>query len=240
MKLINTKNNQIIFTAETSESLANAIRKYFNQILVLAVDEVEISKNDSPLYDETIAHRIGLVPLKSKKNITEKTQAKLKLKAKQEGTIYSEELKGDAEIVYGKIPLTVLTKDQELELTATAKAGKASQHSKFSPGILFYRNLVDIKVDKNCPKEILGICPKNILKQEKISEEDQIKCDVCELCIEACKKQNKDYVKIIPTNELIITVESFGQFKPEEIFKKAVETLKKDLFDFSKEISKVK
>ena len=240
MKLINTKTNQLIFTAETSESLANAIRKYFNQILVLAVDEVEISKNDSPLYDETIAHRIGLVPLKSKKNITEKTQAKLKLKVKQEGIIYADELKGDADVVYGKIPLTVLTKDQELELTAIAKAGKASQHSKFSLGILIYRNLVNIKIDKNCPKDILEICPKNILKQEKISEEDIIKCDMCELCIETCKKQNKNYVKIIPTNELIITIESFGQFKPEEIFKKSIETLKKDLSDFSKEISKVK
>ena len=72
MKTINKKNNQITFTANIDESLANAIRRYIDQIPILAVDEVEISKNDSPLYDETVAHRIGMVPLKMDKTIDEK------------------------------------------------------------------------------------------------------------------------------------------------------------------------
>ena len=56
MELINKKDNQITFTAEIEESLANSIRRYMIQIPVLAVDEVNISRNDSPLYDVTIAH----------------------------------------------------------------------------------------------------------------------------------------------------------------------------------------
>jgi len=72
MKLINKKENKIMFTAEIEESLANAIRRYMNQIPVLAVEEVEISRNDSPLYDETIAHRIGLIPIKTDETVNVK------------------------------------------------------------------------------------------------------------------------------------------------------------------------
>ena len=53
MKIIDKKDNQITFSAEVDESLANAVRRYVDQIPILAIDEVEISKNDSPLYDES-------------------------------------------------------------------------------------------------------------------------------------------------------------------------------------------
>jgi DNA-directed RNA polymerase I and III subunit RPAC1 len=93
MKLINKKDDKIIFSAEIDESLANAIRRYLNQIPIFAVNEVVIEKNDSPLYDETIAHRIGLIPLKIEKK-PEKKNLKLNLNVKKEGVVYSNELKG--------------------------------------------------------------------------------------------------------------------------------------------------
>ena len=146
MRLINKKNNQIKFVAEVSESLANAVRRYMNHIPILAVDEVDIIRNDSPLYDETIAHRIGLVPLKTEKSMDDKTVVKLKLKVKKEGMIYSGDFSGNAEIVYGEIPITSLNKGQELEILATAKVGTGNKHAKFSPGLMFYRNIVDVKI----------------------------------------------------------------------------------------------
>ncbi|MEK6840344.1 MAG: hypothetical protein AABX79_00095 [Nanoarchaeota archaeon] len=66
MKLIEKSKDNVVFSAEIEESLANAIRRYVGQIPVVAVDEIEISMNDSPLYDETIAHRVGLIPLNMK------------------------------------------------------------------------------------------------------------------------------------------------------------------------------
>ena len=136
MKIMNKKDKQIEFIAETVESLANAVRRYLNQIPVIAVDEVEISKNDSPLYGETIAHRIGLIPLKMDKLISEKTIVKLKLSAKKEGIVYSGELTGGVKVVYDKIPITSLKKGQELEIVAIAKVGKGNKHSKISPRIM--------------------------------------------------------------------------------------------------------
>ena len=58
----------------------------------------------------------------------------MKLKTKKEGFVYSGELEGDAEVVYDKIPITLLDKGQELEIKATLKAGKGEEHEKFSPG----------------------------------------------------------------------------------------------------------
>ena len=220
MKIINKKDEQIVFAAEIDESLANAIRRYLNQITIIAVEDVEISKNDSPLYDETIAHRIGLIPLRMDKLINEKTTVKLKLSSKKEGMVYSGELTGGVKVAYDKIPITSLKKGQELEIVAAAKVGKGNKHSKFSPGIMFYRNVADVKIDKDCPQEVVNICPQKILKQEngKIVVEDNYKCDMCESCVELCKKQGKDSIELVPTKELVIALESFGQLAVEEIF----------------------
>lgn len=240
MKLLNKKENQMTFTAEIDESLANAIRRYLSKIPIIAVDEVEISKNDSPLYDETIAHRIGLISIKMDKAINEKKSRKMKLDTNKEGMVYSKELSGDLDVVYGKIPITNLNKNQELKLTATLVLGKGSEHAKFSPGLMFYRNVVSIKIDKDCPKEIIDICPQGILKSNdgKITVSDISKCDMCEACIDFCKKSGKDSISITPTNELIITLESFGQLDVKDIFKKSIEELKKDLAHVSKQIAK--
>ena len=89
METINKTNEKYIFKAEIEDSLINSIRRYVGQIQIAAIDEVEISKNDSPLYDETLAHRLGLVPLKQ----NGKKEGKLKLSSQEKGIVYSGALK---------------------------------------------------------------------------------------------------------------------------------------------------
>ncbi len=236
MELIEKKSEKIQFTIEASSTLLNSIRRYINQIPVSAIDELEISKNDSPLYDETIAHRVGLIPIKN----SAKEGEKVKLEVKKEGIVYSEDLKGNIEVAYKKIPITLLDKNQELAFTGILKKNKGTKHSKFSPGLMFYRDVFEVKIDKNCPKEVISFCPKNILKLKdgKIIVEEDFKCDFCESCTDYCKKNGKEGIEIIPTKNLLVTIESFGQMNPSEIFQKAIETLKKDLSEFSKTLKK--
>jgi DNA-directed RNA polymerase subunit D len=236
MKLIEKKENKLIFTAEIKESLANAIRRYLNQIPVIAIDEIEILKNNSLLYDEALAHRIGLIPLKMEK--TAKSCPTLKFNANKEGMVYSGELKGNLEAVYDKIPVTFLNKGQEIEVIAITKLGKGYEHSKFSPGLLFYRNVVDLKIDKNCPEEVVNSCPVNILeiKDGKIKAVNSEKCDMCEACVDFCAKQGKSSIELIPKEELIINLESFGQLSTEDIFKMAIDVLKQDLSEIQKKL----
>ena len=237
MEIINKKDNKIIFKAKIDESLANAIWRYIGEIPVLAIDEVEISKNDSPLYDETIAHRIGLIPIKTDKKISNETKGKLKLGVKKEGEVYSGELKGNVNVVYDKIPITILTKDQELELVADVRAGKGDEHARFSPGLIFYRGVAEIAMDKEFKEEIQKVCRGNEIKEKGdkiivIDDKEKEVCDVCEgICERAKKKAETTY-----GNELIINIESFGQLDAADIFKKSIEVLKKDLAEVSKKI----
>lgn len=233
METINKKNNQLTFKVEMGESLANAIRRYVNQIPTIAIDEVEIHKNDSPLYDEIVAHRMGLIPFKMKKG---KGVHELKLKVKKQGYVYSESLEGDLKVVYEKIPITYLNEGQEIKINATTKIGTGKEHSKFIPGMITYRNFFKIKANNDCPKEIAELCPKNIFKVEsdKISVQNEDACDFCEACTDYCKKNKKPEPTITQSNELLIKIESWGQISTEEIFKQSIELLKKDLAEVPK------
>ena len=232
MEIIKKKADKLSFSAEIEDSLANAIRRYVNQIPVVAVDEIEISKNDSALYDETLAHRIGLIPLKAKKQA-----GKMKLESKKEGIVYSGELKGDAEVVYDKIPITLLDKNQELEIKATLKSGTGSEHAKFSPGLMFFRNSCEIKMDKKFKEKIKEICPNANIKESgnQIIIFDDKEEEISDVCGGIAEKAGEK-PEIKENSEMIIKLESFGQISPEAIFEKSIETLRKDLNDVSKKL----
>ena len=233
MELIKKTPEKIIFRIGLNESLANAIRRYVNQVPILAVDELEIKKNDSPLYDETIAHRVGLMPLKTGKN----KSATFSLKSKKEGYVYSGEIEGSAKFVYDKIPLTYLNKGQELEFTATASVGTGTEHSKFSPGIISYRNSIEVVADKKILDKI-----KNILPQKQISEKgdkaiikDNEEKEIADFVEGVCERENIQCEEKTDGN-LVVNIESFGQISPEDIFSKSIEVLRSDLEDFKKQL----
>lgn len=238
MKLVKKKKNSITFLSEIEESLANALRRSVNQIPVLAIDEVEIVRNDSPLYDETIAHRIGLIPVKTRKTISEKNLPKFKLNVKREGVVYSKDLVGDAELPYETIPITILKKEQGIELSATTKLGKGEEHAKFSPGIIFYRQAVEIIVDKEIYSEIKKIFPDAEAKEKKgeIALTDNSREEIADACGGICESKNRKTV-VTPTGELVITAESFGQMSVEDMIIKSADALKKELTEVSKTIN---
>lgn len=237
MEFIDKKDNQIIFKAEIEDSLANAIRRYVNQIPVMAIDEVEIIQNGSALYDEVVAHRMGLIPLKADKSIGEKNKGILKLSSKNEGMVHADELKGNVEVVYGNIPITYLDKNQELELVATTTEGIGSEHVKFSPGLMFYRNVAKITMPKEFADEVKKVCPKANIKEkgdkiEIIDDQSKEVLDACEGLADVVDKK----VEVQNDKDLVVTIESFGQIDVETILDKSISVLKKDLAEVSKKI----
>jgi len=235
MNKLDKTENKIVFVSDMSETLANSIRRYVNHIPTVAVDFVEISKNDSALYDETVAHRIGLIPLKSGKT----KEGKLKLETKKEGFVLSGELKGNLEVVYKDIPITLLSSGQEMNIEATTKEGTGAEHSKFSPGMMFYRNVSEVTLDKEFLDEVKKTCPntKIVEKGNKITILDNGKDEIADVCEGIANRKRKE-AEVVLKDDVVVTVESFGQIPVEDVFKKSVESLKKDLNEMGKLVSK--
>jgi len=239
MKLIEKTKDHVVFSADMDKSIANAIRRYVGQIPVAAVNELEISRNDSPLYDETIAHRVGLIPLNIK-GVKASEKGKLKLNVKKEGTVYSGDMKGHPEPVYKNIPITTLDKGQELQFKATVGLGKGGEHAKFSPGLMFYRNSSEITMDKEFLEEVRKTAPNAEIKEKgnKITITDNGKREISDVCEGIANKKRKK-VEIVSGKELIINIESFGQMDAKDIFNESVETLRKDLASVAKAVEKI-
>lgn len=240
-----------------TNSIANSIRRSIFEISTLAIDSVEFYKNDSALYDEFIAQRLGLIPLKADLKTLSKREdcsckgkgclkcaVNLKLKAKGPCTVYASDLKGKGfEIIYPEMPIVILSQDQELELVAEAKLGNGKEHAKFNPGLIWFNSYPKAEISKNCNNcgECIKVCPRKAISNQgnKILI-DEKKCDLCGACIETCNKL-KEAIKLAPSQEdFVFYVESFGQLSPEEIFNISINQLNDNLDDILKELKKQK
>jgi DNA-directed RNA polymerase subunit D len=229
MKLISKTPEKIVFITDMDISLANALRRSVNEIPTLAVDEVDIHKNDSALYDEIIAHRIGLVPLKNEKLKAGQT---VSLKLAVEGReVLSKDL--GKEVVYGEMPIVYLGEGQELEVVARARVGIGKEHAKYTPGLIYYRHLTELKISKEGEKhkELAESYPHIFEFDGKLKVKDDMQCDL----------DQSDFIdfkgiEATQTGQLVFTVESWGQMKAEEIFTEAVKAVEGNLKDLSKEL----
>ncbi len=124
----------------------NAIRRaVISEVPTLAIEDVHILANDSGLYDEVLALRLGLIPLWANPAIYwTKRDLKIAFVLKAEGpkTVYSGELQSqDPEVkpTFDSIPVTVLLEGQRIDLEAYATVGTGKEHAKWQGGYAFYR-----------------------------------------------------------------------------------------------------
>ena len=162
MEMISKTPEEISFVSNMNISLANSIRRSVGEIPILAIVEADIYKNDSALYDEIIAHRLGLLPLKNQK-IKDNQSIEIKMKVKGKGDVV-EILAGELgkDIVYPETPIVLIGDKQEIELVARAKSGKGNVHAKFMPGLAFYKHLPKIKISSEGERlvELANIYPE--------------------------------------------------------------------------------
>jgi DNA-directed RNA polymerase subunit D len=129
-------------------NMANALRRIvINTVQSFAIDKVTFYENSSPMFDEYIAHRIGLVPLVTPtKGYDEKDEIAFSLSAEGPTTVYSKELKSSdksVKVANEKIPLIKLGEGQTLRLDAKAVMGAGNRSSKFQPGLITFKELSD-------------------------------------------------------------------------------------------------
>ena len=231
MKKIGKTSEKVVFETDMDISLANAIRRSAGEIPILAIDEVDIYKNDSALYDEIIAHRLGLIPLKNQKLKPEEVlKFKLKEKGNEEGTVVLSEKLGK-DIVYKEMPIVLLEKEQELELVAKAKTGKGKEHSKYMPGLVFYKQLPKIVISKDGEKhkKLAELYPDVFEFDGKLKVKNVSACNLDQKDIEEFKG-----IEIKFGDELLFSIESWGQIDAKDIFVESCKELKSNLNDLAK------
>jgi len=234
METIMKTDGEMSFVAGVDVSLANAIRRSVGEIPVLAIDECDIYKNDSALYDEIIAHRLGLVSLKNQKmKAGESVEMKMKAKGKGDGEMVMAGLLGD-NVVYPETPIVLIGDRQELELVARAKVGRGNEHAKFMPGVIFYKHLPKIKISSEGENhsELADLYPEafemfgNKLKVKNAAAFDFDDEDL----------KNYDGISVSFGDELVFMVESWGQVGVKDIFIDACKALKGNLSEVLKVI----
>jgi DNA-directed RNA polymerase subunit D len=242
---------------DATPAYANTLRRLMiDEVPTMAIEEIEFSKNNSILFDEMIAHRMGMIPLKTdlkSYNVPEeckcegkgcnRCQLKLVLKTQKNDTIYASELKSkDPAIkpVYPEMPIVKLLKGQSLELEATAVLGKGKIHAKWSPGHVYfkYKPVVEITGDVKNPEGIIEVDHNNIfeLKDKKLIVNKDRVLD-CDLSVDFSQIDKNVKVHGNP-NEFVFTIESFGQLTPKEMMVEAVRILDEQLDKFIEELKK--
>jgi DNA-directed RNA polymerase subunit D len=256
----NKDENKLSFILKDSNaSYANALRRVImEEVPVMAIEDVELRKNSSILYDEMVAHRLGLIPLTTdlkSYNLPDKCkcdgkgcarcQVKMTLQAsKGSGTVYASEIKSkDSAIkpVFPKMPIVKLLKNQQLEIEAVAMLGRGKVHSKWCPGLVYYRKkpVVEIRNVKN-PEEVVDKTHGNIfeIKNGKLEviKENLFKYDLAGIAEEISDNE----IKVSYADDFIFNVESWGQLSCKEIVKNALDIFNEQLDEFVEEIRKAK
>ncbi len=215
----------IVYDAEVP--FVNAIRRIaMMKVPKLAIEDVFIVKNDSAMFDEVLAHRLGLTPLVSdaasieglvlpedcdcdseKGEYCPRCSVSFSLREKGPKTVYSKDLKscGDSKIkpVYDTIPLLKLKEDQEVDLEAVAKLGIGKDHAKWVPTtVCAYKQYPDITFneDEEVIYAVAENCPRGVLEADR--EEGRIdivdieNCSLCKTCVRTAKAADSKFINV--------------------------------------------
>jgi DNA-directed RNA polymerase subunit D len=122
---------------------ANALRRIcLNGVPIYAVESIDILENSSVLADEGVAHRVGLIPLKTdlsaSKDGNENDKIMITLDSgvtDETRTILSGELKSQDDSVVptsNDIPIITLAPGQSIKFEAYARLGKGTEHARWN------------------------------------------------------------------------------------------------------------
>ena len=270
-----------ILFSEVEPHIINAFRRsLIIDVPKMAIDQIEIHlgaisdengrtyESTTPLFDEIIAHRLGLVPVPTDCDALLKGQLKLKEACECAGTgcpncqimfslnkrgpctVYSGDLEplGDERLRPNdpKIPIVKLTEDEGILIYATAHLGNGKTHARWqavhSAG---YKPIPEITISQDKVKDaerIAGNCPRDVFTVNKktLVVSDPEACILCRTC------EHEDIggigavtVKAETTNYLF-RFETDGSVDPATAIKYALEQLTARFTDFDNTLAETK
>ena len=185
IRILERDNNHIVIEFDDiPRQYVNALRRLsISQVPTFAIDDVVILENSSVMHDEAIAHRLGLIPLRTdlerfvmphlcecKSTLgCSKCRVLLVLDAESQDktkVITSAELISEDEAVKpvnNEIPIVSLAPAQKLKFEAYARLGTGKNHAKWQP-----TSVAVVKDGKGEDDSILVIESNGSLTPQKI------------------------------------------------------------------------
>jgi DNA-directed RNA polymerase subunit D len=236
----------------TDNAFMNTLRRTILKVPVMAIETVTIENNSSGLYDEVIAHRLGMIPLTFPDDYKPKDECKCNgkgcslcevvLAAEKDGpgTLKAGDLKitdKDVKPVDKEIPIVKLKDRQKIKFEAVASLGSFNKHAKYQAAVAGYINAPKVTADPDCHKAV-DICPKNVFKKinGKVRVVDNDNCNLCMHCTEICEKAKVEPIE----NKFILTLESVSGLSAEQIVSKALDEIEQKATAFKKEVKGLK
>jgi DNA-directed RNA polymerase subunit D len=266
-----TETSAKFIISDVNPSFVNAIRRtLMAEVPKMAIEDVEfhlgaiqdedgkVYESISPLFDEIIAHRLGMVPIP-----TDLKHSKFRAECKCGGEgcpactiMYSINKKGPCVVYSGDlepigdtklkvkdelIPIVKLAEGQALLIYATAVLGTGKEHAKWSSVCgVGYQYYPILKIDSaKCDRDLRCVesCPKKILKLEgdKIGVENILACNLCKSCMEVCET---GAIKVsADDSKFIFSFETDGAVDAKNAFEYSLKLLEAKYTDFREKVS---
>jgi DNA-directed RNA polymerase subunit D len=246
---------------------ANAFRRaMISEVPTLAIEDVRIYDNTSALFDEMLAHRLGLIPIKTDLD-TYTTQERCAcggagcpgctstytLSVEGPKTVMSSDLipqDPKATPVFDNIPIVKLTKGQKVVIEARAVLNTGREHAKWQPTLVCgYKNYPVVTISDAC--DACGMCvdecPRGVLavkgKKVEVVNGKLPDCSMCRLCERACVATGigeEPAIRIsAEPDRFIFVVESDGSLPVKEIMERALRYIKEQSEEMDHQTSEI-
>lgn len=218
-------------------AFANTLRRaILSEVPVFAIEDVYFYENNTSIWDEYIAHRLGLIPLKADwGTYDENSEAKFYLDKQGPGTVYSGDLQPETpgvEVVDPEIPIVMLREGQGIRLEAVARVGNAKAHAKWQAGLASFRPVVRIEIkDEKKFRELLPeIDPEEVKKQNERAQ--GVDSKIYNL-VDEVLEDHPDVAEIKKKGDVFLFyVESYGNMPVETLVQAAVSEVLRRLEEF--------
>ena len=259
----------------SSPAMANALRRtLLSDIPKMAIDKVEFHlgpimyddkeyESVTPLFDEIIAHRLGMVPVPTDLNLfCPQSECVCGGEGCPNCTImYSLNKIGPCTVLSGDleplgnpdlrvkdefIPIVELTDGQAVLIYATAVMGTAKKHVKLQVANgVGYKYLPQIAIEEGMESdeevlECAAICPKKVFEVEdgKLVIKNPLECSLCRACTDHLGEKGGITVTGDDQN-FFFKFETDGSLTAQQALDKAVEILAEEANDFKAQLEQL-
>jgi DNA-directed RNA polymerase subunit D len=254
VKTLELKGNKgVIKIEDTAVYFVNSLRRVMlAELPKLAIDDVIIYDNTSALFDEMIAHRLGLIPIPTDLKIMAfRNQCKCEgkgcpsctvrytLSKEGEGVVYSGDLQPEHPsfaITETLIPIVELGKEQRVILEVEAVLGRGRDHAKWQVVLApRYDMETTIVVDKKRMSDVkafLDDLPKDLveLKGDKLELKDGARFTTLETYLD---KNTAEYIMVTKDqSKLIFSFETDGSMSAQAALQESISILTKKYEEF--------